>query len=177
MTRPTRVLIVVAPYYSEIADMLVAGTKARLTEAGAEVDIREVAGALEIPLAIRIAAESDRYDGFVALGCVIRGETTHYETVANESARGLMAVGTSWGTPIGNGILTVENRDQAIVRADMARKNKGGEAADACLSLIALRREMGDADGSGADPREPTFLPETEHFDIAGGGDDPSRTT
>ncbi|MBP7001332.1 6,7-dimethyl-8-ribityllumazine synthase [Amaricoccus sp.] len=140
----TSVLIVVAPYYRAIADALVAGATAALGEAGARHEIVEVPGALEVPTAIRLAARAGAFDGYVALGCVIRGETTHYETVCNDSSRGLMLLGLD-GVPVGNGILTVENVEQAEVRADPARGNKGGGAAEACLHLIALARRFAPA--------------------------------
>ncbi|PFG64370.1 6,7-dimethyl-8-ribityllumazine synthase [Thioclava sp. ES.031] len=135
-----RLLIVVAPYYKDIADNLIAGAKATAEEAGAYVDVIEVPGALEIPTAIAMAARMADYDGFVALGCVIRGETTHYETVCNDSSRGLTLMGLE-GICIGNGILTVENYEQAAVRADPADQNKGGGAAAAALHLISLSRK------------------------------------
>lgn len=140
-SEPTRVLIVIAPYYRDIADGLVAGAEAALADAGVAVEVVEVPGALEVPTAIRIASRSGSYDGFVALGCVIRGETTHYDTVCNDSSRGLMLLGLD-GLCIGNGILTVENHGQAAVRADPAGQNKGGGAADAALHLIALARRF-----------------------------------
>ncbi|MAQ38899.1 MULTISPECIES: 6,7-dimethyl-8-ribityllumazine synthase [Thioclava] len=135
-----RLLIVVAPYYKDIADNLIAGAKATAEEAGARVDVIEVPGALEIPTAIAMAARMADYDGFVALGCVIRGETTHYDTVCNDSSRGLTLMGLE-GICIGNGILTVENYEQAAVRADPADQNKGGGAAAAALHLISLSRK------------------------------------
>ena len=130
----------VAPYYRDIADMLIAGARAVAEAAGAEVDLVEVPGALEIPPAVRLARQYGDFDGFVALGCVIRGETTHYETVCNDSSNGLMLLGLD-GTAIGNGILTVETREQAVVRADPGGQDKGGGAAAAALHLIALRRK------------------------------------
>ena len=166
MTDQKRVLIVVAPYYKHISDMLIAGARGALEAAGCEADLYEVPGALEIPIAIRIALEADAYDGFIALGCVIRGETSHYDTVTQDSSRGLMSLGTEWGTPIGNGILTVENEEQAIVRADPAQKNKGADAATACLALMDLRTEFGSS-MIAADEREPTFRPDSEHIEIA----------
>lgn len=138
--KPVKLLIVVAPYYKDIADNLVAGAKAVAARAGAEVDLVEVPGALEIPPAIAIAGRMADYDGYVALGCIIRGETTHYDTVCNDSSRGLMMLGLG-GACIGNGILTVENRDQAVVRADPAGQDKGGGAAAAALHLVALSRK------------------------------------
>ena len=137
---PARLLIVVAPYYRKIADDLIAGARRTAEQAGAAVDLVEVPGALEIPTAIGLAARSGRYDGFVGLGCVIRGETTHYDTVCNDSSRGLTLLGLQ-GVAIGNGILTVENNDQAAVRADPGGQDKGGGAAAAALHLIALARK------------------------------------
>jgi len=139
--RPTRVLLVVAPFYRDIADALLAGARAALDDAGVTHEAVEVPGALEIPTAIRLASRAGDFDGFVALGCVIRGETTHYETVCNDSSRGLTLLGLD-GLCIGNGILTVENHAQAAVRADPAGQNKGGGAADAALHLIALARRF-----------------------------------
>ena len=136
-----RFLIVEARFYDHFNDLLVAGARAVLEAAGNEVEVVTVPGALEIPGAIALAAESGRYHGFVAIGVVIRGETWHFEIVAGESARGIMAL-TMDGIAIGNGILTVENETQALVRADPARKDKGGEAAKAALALLALRERF-----------------------------------
>lgn len=132
-----RFLIVEARFYSHLNDMLIAGARDELEEQGHEVEVVTVPGALEIPAAIALAAESGRYEGYVGIGVVIRGETYHFEIVAGESARGIMAL-TMDGIAIGNGILTVENEEQALVRADPAQKNKGGEAAKAALSLLEL---------------------------------------
>ena len=132
-----RFLIVEARFYSPLNDMLIAGARAALEADGHEAEVITVPGAPEIPAAIAMAAESGRYDGFVAIGVVIRGETYHFEIVAGESARGIMAL-TMDGIAIGNGILTVENEDQAIVRADPVQKDKGGEAAKAALALLKL---------------------------------------
>lgn len=132
------VLIVEARFYDHLNDMLVAGAKAALESAGHSVEVLTVPGALEIPGAIALAAETGRYDGFVAIGVVIRGETYHFEIVAGESARGIMAL-TMDGIAIGNGIITVENEEQAIVRADPSKKDKGGEAAKAALALLDLQ--------------------------------------
>lgn len=137
--KPVKLLIVVAPYYRDIADQLVAGARAMAQKAGATAEVIEVPGALEIPSAIALAHRLADYDGYVALGCVIRGETTHYDTVCNDSSRGLTLLGLQ-GACIGNGILTVENRDQAVVRAEAAGQDKGGGAAAAALHLIALAR-------------------------------------
>lgn len=133
-------LIVEARFYDHLNDQLIAGAKAALEEAGHLADVLTVPGALEIPAAVSMAAESGRYDGFVAIGVVIRGETYHFEIVSNESARGLMAL-TMDGIAIGNGILTVENEAQALERADPARKNKGGEAARAAIRMLEIASE------------------------------------
>lgn len=135
-------LIVEARFYDHLNDMLVAGAKAALKSAGHEVEVITVPGALEIPGAIALADQSDMYDGYVAIGVVIRGETYHFEIVAGESARGIMAL-TMDGVVIGNGILTVENEEQAIVRADPSQKDKGGEAAKAAIALLDLRNRFG----------------------------------
>lgn len=137
-----RILIVTAVFYRDLADMLIAGARTALEAAGATVEAVEAPGALEVPTMIAYAADSGRFDGFVALGCVIRGETTHYELVCNESARGLTMLGLERRLAIGNGILTVENGEQAYDRADPTRKNKGAGAAEACLALIAARRRF-----------------------------------
>ena len=138
--KPVRLLIVVAPYYKDIADDLIAGARAVAAEAGASADLVEVPGALEIPPAIAMAGRMADFDGYVALGCIIRGETTHYDTVCNDSSRGLMMLGLQ-GLCIGNGILTVENRAQAEARAKPDDQDKGGGAAAAALHLIALSRK------------------------------------
>ena len=131
------VLIVEARFYDHLNDLLIAGARGALEQAGHTVEVITVPGALEIPGAIALADQADRYDAFVAIGVVIRGETYHFVIVAGESARGLMAL-TMDGVAIGNGILTVENEEQALVRADPAQKDKGGEAAKAALALLAL---------------------------------------
>jgi 6,7-dimethyl-8-ribityllumazine synthase len=158
--KPVKLLIVVAPYYRDIADNLVAGARAVAARAGAAADRVEVPGALEIAPAIGMAFRMADYDGFVALGCVIRGETTHYDTVCNDSSRGLTLLGLN-GACIGNGILTVENRDQAVVRAEPAGQDKGGGAAAAALHLVALSRKWArQTKGIG-------FKPAGEEFRIA----------
>lgn len=159
--KPVKLLIVVAPFYRDIADDLLEGARATLDKAGAAHDTVEVPGALELPTAIGLAHRQSNFDGFVALGCVIRGETTHYETVCNDSSRGLTLLGLQ-GACIGNGILTVENRDQAIVRADPAQANKGAGAAAAALHLLALARKWGGA------RKDVGFLPQPEEYRIAG---------
>jgi 6,7-dimethyl-8-ribityllumazine synthase len=140
---PPRVLLVAAPFYRDIADNLIAGANAVLDGFGAERDLVEVPGALEIPTAIRLA--EGRYEAFVALGCVLRGETTHYETVCNDSSRGLLLLGVDRGLCVGNGILTCETREQAVARADPAGMDKGGGAAAAALHLVALARRFAAA--------------------------------
>ncbi|MCB2054231.1 MAG: 6,7-dimethyl-8-ribityllumazine synthase [Geminicoccaceae bacterium] len=135
--RGARLLLVEARYHASIADMLLDGARAMLDRGHCTWETVTVPGALEIPPAIALAA--DGFDAFVALGCVIRGETTHYDLVANESCRGIMDLGVAGRALIGNGILTVENEAQAIERADPARQDKGGHAALAAMCLIALR--------------------------------------
>ncbi len=137
-------LIVEARFYDHLTDLLIEGAKAALDEDGHRYEVVTVPGALEIPGAVAMAAETGRYDGFVAIGVVIRGETYHFEVVSNESARGLMALSMD-GIAIGNGILTVENEEQALVRARPDQKNKGGEAAKAAIAMLALRERFGVA--------------------------------
>lgn len=137
-----RFLIVEARFYGELNDMLIAGAKAVIEAAGHEAEVLTVPGALEVPGAIALALEGGGYAGFVAIGVVIRGETYHFEIVAGESARAIMAL-TMDGIAIGNGILTVENDDQALVRADPSQKDKGGEAAKAALALYDLQSRFG----------------------------------
>ena len=135
-----RFLIVEARFYEHLNDMLIEGAASALAAAGHTVDKLTVPGALELPGAIATAADSGTYDGFVALGVVIRGETYHFEIVAGESARGIMAL-TIDGIPVGNGILTVENEAQALVRADPKHGNKGAGAAQAAMALLALKEK------------------------------------
>ena len=135
-------LIVEARFYEHLNDLLIEGAKAALSEAGHKAEVVTVPGALEIPGAIAMAAETGRYDGFIAIGVVIRGETYHFEVVSNESARGLMALSMD-SIPIGNGILTVENEAQALTRARPTEKDKGGEAAKAAIAMLALRKRFG----------------------------------
>lgn len=159
--KPVKLLMVVAPFYREIADHLIAGAKAECEAVNASHDLVEVPGALEIPAAIGIAERLSNFDGYVALGCVIRGETSHYETVCNDSSRGLTLLGLQ-GLCIGNGILTVENMDQAEARADPERMNKGAGAAAAALHLIALTRKW------GAPRKGVGFKPATDEIQLAG---------
>ena len=135
-------LIVEARFYEHLNDMLIDGARSALEQTGHLVDVITVPGALEIPGAISMAAESGRYDGFVAIGVIIRGETYHFEVVSNESARGLMAL-TMDSIAIGNGILTVENEAQALARASKHDKNKGGEAAVAAMRMLDIAGQFG----------------------------------
>ena len=135
-------LIVEARFYDHLNDLLIEGAMASLEAEGHKYEVVTVPGALEIPGAVALAAESGRYDGFVAIGVVIRGETYHFEVVSNESARGLMALSMD-GIAIGNGILTVENEAQALTRAKPDEKDKGGEAAKAAIAMLALREKFG----------------------------------
>jgi len=139
-----RILIVEARFYEGLADALLEGARSAIAKAGADCEVVTVPGALEIPAAIAIAERSESrnggFDGYVALGCVIRGETYHFEIVAGESARALMAIAIDTGLAIGNGILTVEDEDQAWARARLSQGDKGGGAARACLAMIALKR-------------------------------------
>ena len=144
---PPRVLIVEARFYDELADALLEGAKDALRAQGFEFDVVTVPGALEIPPTIALAEEAGkfptapRYDGYVALGCVIRGETYHFEIVSDQSAAGIMALGVR-GVIIGNGVLTVEDEDQAWARARLSEGDKGGGAAKACMDLIALKKRL-----------------------------------
>lgn len=141
----SHVLIVEARFYPQISDELLRGATAALSAVGATFDRVEVPGVFEIPAAIRMAVDgTDRrpYDGFLALGCVIRGETTHYDIVATESARALQALVSEFALALGFGVLTVENEAQAWARARVDEKNKGAEAAQACLAMINLKRRL-----------------------------------
>jgi 6,7-dimethyl-8-ribityllumazine synthase len=135
------VLIAEARFYAHLNDMLLDGARRAIEAAGHTHETVTVPGALELPGAIALASESGKFDAYVALGVVIRGETYHFEIVAGESARGLMAL-TIDGIAVGNGILTVENEAQAIVRADPAQSDKGGGAAEAALALMELKRRF-----------------------------------
>lgn len=137
-----RILIVEARFYEHLNDLLLAGARAVIEAAGHRHETITVPGALEVPGAIALASDSGRYDGYVALGVVIRGETYHFEIVANESARGIMAL-TMDGIAIGNGILTTEDEAQAIARADPAQLDKGGGAAKAALAMLDLKDRLG----------------------------------
>ncbi len=137
-----KILIVEARFYDHLNDMLLDGARAAIEQAGHSHETITVPGALEVPGAIALAAESGAYDAFVALGVVIRGETYHFEIVAGESARGIMALSMD-GLAIGNGILTTENEAQAIVRADAKQLDKGGGAAQAALAMLELKKRFG----------------------------------
>ena len=148
--RPPHVMIVEARFYVDIADELARGVIAELDAVGASYERVEVAGAFELPAAIRIAIEAAErgtmkrpFDGFVALGCVIRGDTTHYDYVCGESARGLQDLALAHSAAIGYGVLTVENEQQAWARARVAEQNKGGDVARACLGMIGVRQRFG----------------------------------
>lgn len=154
-------LIVCAPYYKGIADNLVSGARSMLDKAQVTHELVEVPGALEIATVIAMAARSGRFDGFVALGCVIRGETTHYETVCNDSSRALSQLGLK-GIAIGNGILTVETHEQAAVRADPKGQNNGGGAAAAAIHLMHHADTLFEKKSIG-------FAPASEHILMAGG--------
>jgi len=137
----THILIVTARFYKDISEELVRGAMQTLDGVGATYEAIDVPGAFEIPAAVRFAMNNKKYDGFIALGCVIRGETTHYDYVCTESARGLMELALKNGAAIGYGILTVENEEQAWARARIEQGNKGNDAALACLRMVALKRQ------------------------------------
>lgn len=143
MATAPKVLIVESRYYAHITDGLIAGAMPLLEAAGATVDRLEVPGVFEIPAAIRHAAFKGGYDGFIAFGCVIRGETDHYDHICREASRALMDLTTRDGLSLGFGVLTCENGKQAEVRADPKGKNKGAEAARACLAMIDVRKKFG----------------------------------
>lgn len=149
-TRPPHIMIAEARFYTELADEMARGAIAELDAVGATYERLAVAGAFELPAAIRIAIQAAErgtlkrpFDGFIALGCVVRGDTTHYDYVCGESARGLQDLAIVHGAAIGYGVLTVENEDQAWVRARVSEQNKGGDVARACLGMIGLRQRFG----------------------------------
>lgn len=147
-TRPPHLLLVEAPYYAHIAALLRQGAERAVAAAGASCEVASVPGAFEVPGAIAFAAlAADRFDGFVALGCVIRGETTHYDHICAETARSLQDLMVRDGVAIGYGILTVENEAQALVRAAPDGRDKGGEAVRACLALVEMRRRFQEQEG------------------------------
>ncbi|MGO9545330.1 MAG: 6,7-dimethyl-8-ribityllumazine synthase [Rhodomicrobium sp.] len=151
MKNPIHILVVEGRFYHHISDQLILGAEMTLREQGATWEVLMVPGALEIPQVLAMAIEAGLFSetaatpfhGFVALGCVIRGETSHYDIVAGESARALMSVATTHSIPLGNGILTVENEQQAIARAAVNGKNKGRDAVEACLEVLRVKRDFG----------------------------------
>ena len=146
MTNAPHLLLVEAPYYAHIAALLRQGAERALGAAGATFDTVSVPGSFEIPAAIATAAKAGaRYDGYVALGCVIRGETSHYDHICTETARALQNFAIHDGLAIGYGILTVENEAQALVRAAPDGRDKGGEAVRACLAVVEVQRRFGRA--------------------------------
>lgn len=166
--KPVKIAIVIAPYYTAIAEAQIAAATAVLEAAGATHEVIEVPGSLEIATAIGIAQRLSNFDGYVALGCVIRGATSHYDVVVNESARALTMLGLQ-GVCIGNGIITVENRAQAEERADAARLNTAGGAAAAALHLIALTRRFGKPKGGVG------FKPRPDVMQVAGDSEGPQE--
>ncbi len=145
LAEPAHVLIIEARFYAEIADAMAAGAGAVLKSAGATCERVAVPGAFELPAALRMAIDSGRYHGYVALGCVIRGETSHYDIVCQETARGLARLAVAEGIALGFGLLTCDTESQAWERADPKRQDKGGDAARACLTMIALKRKLAGA--------------------------------
>jgi len=150
MNNPIHILVIEGRYYHHISDALLLGAEMALRELGATWEVVTVPGALEIPQVLSAAVSAGLFKeenakpfhGCVALGCVIRGETSHFDIVANESARGLLALATLHSIPVGNGILTVENEAQAVARASVSGKNKGHEAAEACLEVLRAKRDF-----------------------------------
>lgn len=142
MTDKPHILIIEGRFYTHIADMLLKGAQDYLSVQGVSYETAEVPGALEIPSVLSAAAQSGQYDAFIVLGCIIRGETSHYDIVCNESARGVYAVALAHDLAVGNGILTVENEAQAIVRADPNQKNKGRDAAEAALKVLNYQNQF-----------------------------------
>ena len=138
----SKILIIQADFYKEISALLLEGAINKIAATGHDYEVITVPGALEIPAVIAFAKDTNFYDGYVALGCVIRGETTHYDYVCSESARGLNELAIKEKLAIGNGILTVENEAQALERADFRKKNRGGFVANACLEMIKLRERF-----------------------------------
>jgi 6,7-dimethyl-8-ribityllumazine synthase len=145
MSKKPHVMIVEGRFYDEIADLLLKGATAAVERAGGTYEVFSVPGALEIPAVIAMGAETGRFDAYVALGAVIRGETSHYDTVAGESARALMDMSIQMDLPIGNGIMTCENKEQVMVRVDPAQKDKGGAAVEAALAVLAIKNSLSEA--------------------------------
>lgn len=136
------IMIVQSPYYKDVSKHLLDGACVALDEGEASYEIFEVSGALEIPLAIKTGIDSKKFDGYIALGCVIRGETSHYDIVCNESARGISELALAHNVPIGNAILTCDTLGQAIVRADPEQKNKGADAVKAVFCLLDIKKKL-----------------------------------
>ncbi len=143
MAKTPHILVAEARYYVEIADELLKGATSVLSSSEATFEIASVPGAFELPSVVRMAIESGGFDGYVTLGCVIRGETSHYDIVSGESARGLMFLSTEFGIALGYGILTTETQEQAWVRASRSGDNKGGMAAQTCLEMVVARSKFG----------------------------------
>jgi 6,7-dimethyl-8-ribityllumazine synthase len=141
--KPPHILLVEAPYYAHIAELLRRGAERAIAASGATFETVSVTGAFEVPAAVAFAARSPRrFDGFVALACVIRGETTHYDHICAEVSRALQELAVREGLALGFGVLTVENETQALLRASPEGRDKGGEAARACLAMVALKRSL-----------------------------------
>jgi 6,7-dimethyl-8-ribityllumazine synthase len=138
----SRFAIVISRYYAELAERLEAGAQAAFADAGAEVEVHEVAGAFELPLGCKYAIDSGRFDGVIALGAVIRGETTHYDVVCDNTSRGIMDLQLASGVPVALGLLTVENLDQALARTGGGKRDEGRHAAEAALRMAALRQQL-----------------------------------
>ncbi|MEM8592305.1 MAG: 6,7-dimethyl-8-ribityllumazine synthase [Pseudomonadota bacterium] len=156
--KPVKGLIAIAPYYTKIAEQQVAAVESIFKEVGAELETVEVPGSLEVPTAIAMAHRMSNYDCYVALGCVIRGRTSHYDVVVEQSSNGIMLLGLQ-GLCVGNGIITVENMEQAEERADVKRLNTAGAAAEAALHLLALQRKWGAPKGGiGFKPTDATKI-------------------
>lgn len=151
MTHKPHILIIEGRFYTHIADMLIEGATSYLQEQSVSYESVDVPGALEIPLVLSAAAQSGKYDAYVVLGCIIRGETSHYDIVCNESASGVYAVALAQGLAVGNGVLTVENEAQAIMRADPTQKNKGRDAAEAALKVLSYQKRFSSVNATAKD--------------------------
>jgi 6,7-dimethyl-8-ribityllumazine synthase len=144
---PPRVLVIQAPYYADVVGGMVDGALAVLTGLGAEADVVDVAGAFELPAALRMAIRTEKYDGYLVFGCVVKGETDHYDHICREACRGVMDICVETAAPIGFGLLTVHSIQQAIARSSPDRHNKGVEAANAMIGQIALARRFAETTG------------------------------
>lgn len=143
---PPRVLVIQAPYYADVVGGMVDGALAILAGIGAEAEVVDVAGAFELPAALRLAVRTGRYDGFLVFGCVVKGETDHYDHICREACRGVMDITVETAAPVGFGLLTVHSIEQAIARSSPDRHNKGVEAANAMIGQIALTRRFAETD-------------------------------